>query len=1217
MAYDGSLKFDTSLDASGLQKGANNLKSIVEGLGIFEFLKQGVQMVADSVQAAMSRLDTMDQFNRVMTTLTGSTDEANAALERTNEIVAGTAFGLDTASKGVQAFVASGMEVSKATDTMGAWADAVAFYTKGTNAELETVSSALQKMATKGNVTMEHLQMLLEAGVPAIQIYASAVGKSTEEVTEQMSKGELKTDDFISAMNAAFETGTAGFPSIAGAAKDAGASWSGSIDNMNAAITRGVASILTAFDDMFDVKAGMVSFGKGIEKVLKGIADNMDKVVVAAAAVVSGFIAFKVIKTVQASMNAINTSITVANTALLGYSKGMFTAGEAAGVMTLRQAMAGTATMVLSGQMSVGAAVTLVFKKAVQALNAAFLANPIILVISLIAALIAVIVQAVTRTNEAAKAARAEADALVAKQEELTQSAAQSAAEYEKNTAAIKTNAEEAYSMINRLEELRNMTDRTAGEQQEMRDITTQLTTNYSGLSAMIDENTGELTGNAEAWKAVVDAQAQYDTALLALNRAKELTQEATEAQIALEAALTKVDQNQDKIRNNQDRINEANAEAADIYTKLNSGMDMTADEASYLQGRYKELIDESENLRMENDELKGANKTLEEGMGDLSEEAKRLAREEEVQAEYAKAKAEVVMAGYKQQIQAIDEYSAISGEMTDEEIAQIQALIDAGAELPDAELEKFNRIKVGREDYIQAIKDGNVEITEAEAAAIEQRRVNGEELTEIEQAKLDRWNEIAEEYKQSVADTTDDIINSWERLPDEYDLTLDEMIEIGEENAERYGEWSRKMAYLSQYMSEESIAALKELGPGAMGVIDELIVGGSEKMTEFDNMMLGKVQGTAENAASGLGAITPAVVETFNQLNIGVGLKMDEMGNILDTKTNETIASASQILNGDELPQAASDALTKTAAAIRDNQETIAASGEKGQASGNQFSTEYGAAVSSNEAPVTGAQAVAAEVTGALSNADYSGITTGIANAIRSGTGTVSAAVSDMNSSVQKGLQDMTQKSVLEGANLVTKLAARLRFGKTDIVLAITTVVNGVTQKLHTLIASGENVIDQMFAGMRSAVDSAAPSLYRKIDSVCSEIKRRMQNAMQIHSPSRFTEYLFKMLLKGGEVGLDDEKDKLFRKTDQVSAGVLSRIGAIPDGLADKLSAMIAGNQMTVAAAMGGAMAGGNDVNVSVSMPITVNGKMTDSEIQAATDKMVYAVRKKIGRLI
>lgn len=1170
MSYDGTLKFDTSLDASGLQKGANNLKNIVEGLGIFEFLKQGVQMVADSVQAAMSRLDTMDQFNRVMTTMTGSADEANAALERTNEIVAGTAFGLDTASKGVQAFVASGMEVSKATDTMGAWADAVAFYTKGTNAELETVSSALQKMTTKGTVTMEHLQMLLEAGIPAVQIYASAVGKSTEEVTEQMSRGELKTDDFISAMNTAFETGTAGFPSIAGAAKDAGASWSGSIDNMNAAITRGVASILTAFDDMFDVKAGMVSFGKGIEKVLKGIADNMDKVVVAAAAVVSGFIAFKVIKTVQASINAINTSITVANTALLGYSKGMFTAGEAAGVMTLRQTMAGTATMVLSGQMSVGAAVTLVFKKAVQALNAAFLANPIVLVISLIVALITVIAQAITRTNEAAEAARAEADALVTKQEELAQSAAQSAAEYEKNTAAIKTNAEEAYTMIERLEALRSKTELTAGEQQEMRDITTQLTTNYSGLSAMIDENTGELTGNAEAWKAVVDAQAQYDTALLALNRAKELTQEATEAQIALEAAETQVAQNQDKIKNNQTEINKLNSEASDVYAKLNSGMDMTASEASYLQGRYKELINESENLRMENDGLKDANKTLEEGMGDLSAEAQRLAREEKAQAELAKAKANAVMAGYKQQIQAIDEYSAVRGEMTDEEIAQIQALIDAGAELTDAELEKFNRIKVGREDHIQAIKDGNVEITEAEAAAIEQRRVNGEELTAIEQAKLDRWNEMTEQaverYKSQQQEIIDAATSAQEEILLSEQQSAEERLAIQEHNNEVTA------AYVDNYNS-------------IMGKIPEAQRQYLAQMTIDDARFLSEIATTWDEGGK----------EQWDRYvaNIEEGTaKASEL----------SYAGATQAANS------AVDAAVNT---------TEARKGEI-EASGGSAMSAYGSGMQASTAPNEASQAIANQVVANLSSADYSGITTGIANAIRSGTGTVSAAVSDMNSSVQKGLQDMTQKSVLEGANLVTKLAARLRFGKTDIVLAITTVVNGVTQKLHTLIASGENVIDQMFAGMRSAVDSAAPSLYRKIDSVCSEIKRRMQNAMQIHSPSRFTEYLFKMLLKGGEVGLDDEKDKLFRKTDQVSAGVLARIGAIPDGLADKLSAMIAGNQMTVAAAVaGGAMASGNDMNISISMPITVNGKMTDAEIEEATDKMIYAVRKKIGRRI
>lgn len=1090
----GQVDIDVNLNTKDLKASMNGLQGeIVKGMAVFEVLKQSVSkiagMVVESIDAAMRRIDTMDQFSRVMTTMTGSADKASMALEKTNSIVTGTAFGLDTAAKGVQAFVASGMEVSKATDTMGAWADAVAFYTKGTNADLETVSMALQKMGTKGNVTMEHLQMLLEAGIPAIQIYASAVGKSTEEVTDQMSKGELKTSDFIDVMNNAFRTGTTGFPSIAGAAKTAGTSWQGSMDNMRAAIARGTAAMLEQLDAAFNVKKGMVQFGKGIEAVLKGLANNLDKVAVAATAVIAGFVAFKILKTVQTSMAAISTVVTVANTALLGYSQGMFTAGEAAGALTLRQALAGTATMVLSGEMSIGAAITLVFKKAVDALNKSFLANPIVLVIALIAALIAVIVQAVTRTNAEAEAARAEAEAMVAAQDELTQSAAQSAAEYEKSSASIKKNAEQAHSMIDELAELRNKTELSATQQQRMATITSTLTSNYSGLSAMIDENTGELTGNAEAWKAVVDAQAQYDEALLALNRAKELTQEATEAQIAYEAAQTQIKQNQYDIAANEKIIAEKNRDASQTYAQLNSGMDMTADEAAALQKKYNTLIDESENLRMENDGLKDANKTLEGSLGDLSDEAKRLAREEEAQIELARAKADAVMASYKNQIQAIDEYDAIRGGMTDEEIADIQALIDAGAELSDAELQKFNRIKVGREDYIQAIKDGNVEISEAEATALEERRVNGEELNEIEQAKLDRWNEIAEKYKQSVSDTTDDIINSWEKLPDEYDLTLDEMIDIGNENAERYAEWSEKMAYLSQHMSEQSIAELRELGPGAMDVIDELISGGSEKMGEFDNMMTGKVQGTAENAVGGMSAITPAVIESFNQMNESVGLKMDDMGNILDTKTGEVIASASSILNGDELPAAAASAMERAGQAISENEAPVAAAEEKGGKTG----TGYASGLAASQEPDAAAQAVTDGVIDKLSNADYSAITDSIAAAIKNGTKSVQSAAQSMSTSILNVLKKASSDAQAESTRMMSRYASGIRSATSSVSSAMTSVMNSAKNSANVAAASwgdiGKRMIVFVVQGVKSEQDALTAAAKGAVDNAKASI--------------------------------------------------------------------------------------------------------------------------------
>ena len=57
MAYDGTLVFDTELDANGFQTGANKLNNLVSGLGIFKLLEKGFQMVANSVDKAMGRIE--------------------------------------------------------------------------------------------------------------------------------------------------------------------------------------------------------------------------------------------------------------------------------------------------------------------------------------------------------------------------------------------------------------------------------------------------------------------------------------------------------------------------------------------------------------------------------------------------------------------------------------------------------------------------------------------------------------------------------------------------------------------------------------------------------------------------------------------------------------------------------------------------------------------------------------------------------------------------------------------------------------------------------------------------------------------------------------------------------------------------------------------------------------------------------------------------------
>lgn len=358
MGYDGSLSFDTKIDSSGFQKSANELTGLVKGLGVFEVLKKGAQLVADSFDRAMGRIDTMEQFKRVMDAMTGSTKATAEALQKTTDIVTGTAYGLDVAARSVQNFVARGMEVDSATETVERWGDAVAFYGDGTNATFASVTDALSKMQTKGNVTMEHMEMLLNAGIPAIELYADAMGIGTDQVTDAMSKGALSAEDFIDTLNKAFADGTKGFPALTGAAKKAGASWEGTFDNMRAAVTRGVQSILNAIDDTLralkstDMRDIISKFGKAFENALKTAAkaipplikglDLLSPVLVGLVVGVETYtIAVKAAAAAQAIWNAVTTA-TLNPVALVIAGA----AAAAAGIVLLNEKLAQGSTVI-------------------------------------------------------------------------------------------------------------------------------------------------------------------------------------------------------------------------------------------------------------------------------------------------------------------------------------------------------------------------------------------------------------------------------------------------------------------------------------------------------------------------------------------------------------------------------------------------------------------------------------------------------------------------------------------------------------------------------------------------------------------------------------------------------------------------------------------------------------------------------------------------------
>lgn len=270
------------------QKSAFSIGKIVSALGLVALARKGIDLVRDSLQGAFKRIDTFEQFERVMNAVTGSTEETAKALDRTNEIVTGTAYTLDGAARAVQNFVTRGASVDDATKYIEAWGDAVAFYGDGSQEQFDNVNDALAKMLTKGTVGMDQLNRLFDAGIDAVGIYAQATGENASDVQNALSKGEISAEDFINTVSTAMLEGTNGVTKIAGAAKENGATWGSTFANMRAAVTRGVEDIIMKIDEMLEsnglpnMRQMVAEFGETFENVLsnaaKAIPDVVEKI---------------------------------------------------------------------------------------------------------------------------------------------------------------------------------------------------------------------------------------------------------------------------------------------------------------------------------------------------------------------------------------------------------------------------------------------------------------------------------------------------------------------------------------------------------------------------------------------------------------------------------------------------------------------------------------------------------------------------------------------------------------------------------------------------------------------------------------------------------------------------------------------------------------------------------------------------------------------------
>ena len=336
------------------------------------------------MSGAFGRIDTMNRFQKTITTMTGDAGLAEAALAKLKDITVGTAYGLDVASKATQGFITRGMSLGAATEQVRIWADAVSFYGEGTNEQLESVVDAIGKMYSKGTVEADQLSRLFDAGIGAAEIYANAVGESVSQVQDDLSDGTISAAQFLTVVSQAMDAGVS-----SGAAKTAGDTWATTFANVGAAINRGWVEIIEKLDAAL-ASRGLPStmemvqmFGKTVENTLNTVAGYMGMVV---------DLAMNIGNTMTEAGSFVSDNWGVIAPIIYGVVAALAAYALIAGVVAVINGVSAAAQAVHNAQTAMATGATFAYTASQYGLNAALLACPLTWIILLISALVVVIV---------------------------------------------------------------------------------------------------------------------------------------------------------------------------------------------------------------------------------------------------------------------------------------------------------------------------------------------------------------------------------------------------------------------------------------------------------------------------------------------------------------------------------------------------------------------------------------------------------------------------------------------------------------------------------------------------------------------------------------------------------------------------------------------------------------------------------------------------------
>lgn len=235
-------------DADGASKNLNDGFTVLKGT-MANLASQAISKVVDGfknlVGGAVDYQKSMEYYTTSFTVMTGSADKASETVKKLADIGAKTPFDMPQLADATSLLMNYGFSADDAVDSMMMLGD----ISQGNADKLDSISRAYGKMSSAQKVSLEDINMMIDAGFNPLQEISEHTGESMSSLYDRISKGKMSVDEITESMKRSTSEGGKYFKSMDAQSQNLDGRLSTLSDTINSKLGEALQPILKKASD--------------------------------------------------------------------------------------------------------------------------------------------------------------------------------------------------------------------------------------------------------------------------------------------------------------------------------------------------------------------------------------------------------------------------------------------------------------------------------------------------------------------------------------------------------------------------------------------------------------------------------------------------------------------------------------------------------------------------------------------------------------------------------------------------------------------------------------------------------------------------------------------------------------------------------------------------------------------------------------------------------